>query len=46
MCGTVREYFPQLRPRAEFDTEHPECWNKDGHHDSVEKWLDDQRYRF
>jgi DNA polymerase-1 len=46
MCETVREYFPQLRPRAEVNIKHPECWNKDGHHDSVQKCLDDPTYRF
>jgi hypothetical protein len=37
VCETVREYLPRLRPRAEVNIDHPECWNKDGHRDSVEK---------
>jgi hypothetical protein len=46
MSETARMYFPQLGPRAEVNTEHPECWNKDGHADSVERWLADPTYRF
>jgi DNA polymerase-1 len=46
MVETVEEYFPQLRPRAEVNIKHPGCWNKEGHFDSVERWLEDPTYRF
>ena len=29
MCEAVQEMFPMLKPRAEINIEHPECWNKD-----------------
>jgi DNA polymerase-1 len=41
LCETVQEYFPMLQPRAEINIEHPNCWNKDGHFDSVERWMED-----
>jgi DNA polymerase-1 len=44
MCETVEEYFPVLRPRAEVNDAHPECWNKDGHADSLERWMEDPLY--
>jgi DNA polymerase-1 len=46
MCEAVQEYFPQLRPRAEVNIIHPTCWNKEGHADSVEKWMEDPTYTF
>jgi DNA polymerase-1 len=46
MCDTVREYFPQLRPKAEVNISQPWCWNKDGHADALEKWLQDPTYSF
>lgn len=39
MCDTVQELFPQLQPRAEVNIFHPECWNKDGDADSIDRWL-------
>jgi DNA polymerase-1 len=44
LCEAVQEYFPALRPRAEVNIEYPGCWNKDAHHDSVERWLQDPAY--
>jgi DNA polymerase-1 len=41
MIQTVQEWFPDLRPRAEINIKHPECWNYEGHHDSVERFLED-----
>jgi DNA polymerase-1 len=41
LCEAVQEYFPMLRPRAEVNIVCPGCWNKDGHADSVERWLED-----
>jgi hypothetical protein len=44
MCETVQEYFPELRCRAEINIEHPRCWNKEGHHDSVDRWIEDPKF--
>jgi DNA polymerase-1 len=38
---TVQEWFPELRPRAEKNITHPDCWNHDGKHDSVDRFLED-----
>jgi DNA polymerase-1 len=38
---TVQDWFPELRPRAEKNTSHPACWNYEGNHDSVDRFLDD-----
>jgi hypothetical protein len=46
MCETVQEYFPELRPRAEATVAAPDCWNKDGHADSVARWVQDPTYSF
>ena len=43
---TMQEYFPVLRPDVEVNIQHPECWNKDGHADSVERWAEDMLYSF
>lgn len=40
----VREYFPELDAQVEVNADHPECWNKDGHTDSLERWMDDPTY--
>jgi DNA polymerase-1 len=37
----VQEWFPELCPRAEVNVAHPACWNHEGHHDSVERFLED-----
>jgi DNA polymerase-1 len=44
MIETVREWFPALRPRVEVNVAHAECWNKDGHADSLERWAEDPSY--
>jgi DNA polymerase-1 len=46
MCDVVQEHFPVLRPQVEANISHPECWNKDGHHDSIERWIEDPLYMF
>ena len=46
MCETVQEWFPELEPRVEVNIERPECWNKDGHADSVERWMADPTHTF
>jgi DNA polymerase I len=44
LCESVQEYFPQLRPRAEVNVKEPHCWNKDGHADSLERWMEDPTF--
>jgi DNA polymerase-1 len=46
MCEVVTEHFPELVARAEVNVSHPDCWNKDGHADSVERWIEDPLYSF
>jgi DNA polymerase-1 len=48
LTGAVREYYPELMPRADINIGYPHCWNKNGKHDSLERWIKDpeegQRY--
>jgi DNA polymerase-1 len=44
LCEAVQEYFPELKPRVENNTEHPARWNKDGRFDSVERWMEDPTF--
>jgi DNA polymerase-1 len=39
LCEAVQELFPVLRPRAEINNKHPECWNKEGQADALQQWL-------
>ena len=39
LVRTVQEWFPDLQPRTKVNIAHPECWNHDGHHDSVERFI-------
>src|SRR5262249_1918222 len=41
LCEAVQEYFPSLLPRVEINTLQPKCWNKDGHADSIERWIEE-----
>ena len=41
MVQTVQEWFPELRPRAEINRSHPECWNHEGHFASLERFIED-----
>ncbi|MBV8558503.1 MAG: hypothetical protein JO116_23425, partial [Planctomycetaceae bacterium] len=41
MRGAVQESFPALRPQVDVNVEHPQCWNKDGKHLSLEYWMED-----
>jgi DNA polymerase I len=41
MRGAVQEYFPALDPQVDVNIEHPQCWNKDGKHLSLEYWMED-----
>jgi DNA polymerase-1 len=44
--STVQEYFPMLDPQVEENIDHPECWNKDGHADSLARWIVDPASAF
>jgi DNA polymerase-1 len=46
MCKTVQEYFPKLVAKAEVNIRYPERWNKEGHVDSVERWIEDPSISF
>jgi hypothetical protein len=46
LCEVVQEYFPCLRPRVEINTMRPECWNKDGHADSLKRWIEEPAYAY
>jgi len=45
MTMTVQEWFPNLRPRVEVNIAHPECWNHEGHADSLEHFAADPMYK-
>jgi DNA polymerase-1 len=40
MCDTLQEYFPVLRPQVEVNISRPDCWNKDGDGEALERWLE------
>jgi DNA polymerase-1 len=40
MCDTLQEYFPVLRPQVEVNISRPDCWNKDGNGDELERWIE------
>jgi DNA polymerase-1 len=39
MTETVQAYYPELRPKAEVNIKHPNCWNKDGDFQSLDRWM-------
>ena len=41
LIRTVQEWFPELQPRAKVNIAHAACWNHEGHHDSVERFVAD-----
>jgi DNA polymerase-1 len=45
MREAVEDHFPQLSPRTEINIRHPEAWNKDGHADSIDRWIEDPMFR-
>jgi DNA polymerase-1 len=45
MIDAVRKYYPVLWPRVEINATAPHCWNKDGHADSLDHFLDDPSYK-
>src|SRR5262249_3564166 len=46
MRSSVQEYLPALDPQVEVNIDHPECWNKDGHADSLARWMEDPTSAF
>ena len=40
MCDTLQEYFPVLRPQVEVNISRPDCWNKDGDGEELERWIE------
>ena len=45
MIDAVRKYYPVLWPRVDINATAPHCWNKDGHSDSLDRFLDDPSYK-
>jgi DNA polymerase-1 len=45
MIAAVRKYYPTINPRVEANSSDPCCWNKDGHADSLDKFLEDPLYK-
>ena len=41
LVQTVQERFPDLRPRADVNIGHPQCWNDEGRSDSLTRFLED-----
>ena len=41
LVQTVQERFPDLRPRADVNISHPQCWNDEGRSDSLTRFLED-----
>jgi DNA polymerase-1 len=40
MCDTLLEYFPVLRPKVEVNISRPDCWNKDGDGEELDRWIE------
>jgi DNA polymerase-1 len=45
MREAIEEHFPQLKPRTEINIKSPQSWNKDGHADSIDRWIEDPMFR-
>lgn len=45
LITAVRKYYPAINPRVEGNFLEPSCWNKDGHADSLDKFLEDPLYK-
>lgn len=39
LCETIQYHFPQLKPTADINTDHPERWNKDGDNAALDLWI-------
>jgi DNA polymerase-1 len=46
MKDAMRTYYPALQPRVDVNLACTDCWNKDGHADSIDRWLEDFDYSF
>jgi DNA polymerase-1 len=40
MCNTLQEYFPVLQPQVEVNISKPDCWNKDGDGEELDRWIE------
>ena len=40
LIQTVQEWFPELPARTDINIKYPECWNHEGHRDSVERFVE------
>lgn len=45
MIETMRRLFPGTQPRVDVNSKAPWCWNKNGRHDSIERFVDDPEFR-
>lgn len=45
MRNTLRSFYPELAGKVEVNKKHPQCWNKDGNFDSIQKFLTDAQYK-
>lgn len=45
MQDALRAYYPELIPKVEVNLMHSACWNKDGHADSLDRFLEDPEFR-
>lgn len=44
MEDAVRHFYPALRPKVEINAVDTTCWNKDGHSNSLDRFLEDPTY--
>ncbi|WP_426751127.1 DNA polymerase [Myxococcus sp. Y35] len=45
MVEAMRELYPATRPRVDVNDADPSCWNKDGHSNSIERFLADPMFK-
>jgi DNA polymerase-1 len=41
LCHTIQQYFPELKPNADINIQHPECWNKEGDSTALTQWIEE-----
>ncbi len=46
MKSAVRSFYPALNGSVDINIEHPQCWNKKGNPDSLEKFFADPSFNF